>query len=55
MVVHTCRDHGILGSDTLTGDMTLTEVEVYGSGNQAAPSAFTLAESRDIFRAAVFL
>src|SRR5687767_8851425 len=40
VVVHTCRDHGILGSDTLTGDMTLTEVEVYGSGNQAAPSAF---------------
>ena len=35
VVVHTCREHGILGSDTLTGDMLLTEVEVYNQGDPA--------------------
>ncbi len=35
VVVHTCLTHGILGSDTLTGDMLLTEVEVYNQGNSA--------------------
>lgn len=39
VVVHTCRSHGILGSDTDTGDMTLTEVEVYNTGNSASPNS----------------
>jgi len=37
VVVHTCTTHGILGSDTLTGDMLLTEIEVYNQGNSANP------------------
>jgi hypothetical protein len=37
VVVHTCTTHGILGSDTPTGDMLLTEVEVYNQGNSASP------------------
>jgi hypothetical protein len=37
VAVHTCRDHGILGADEDTGDLTLSEVEVSGSGNPAKP------------------
>jgi hypothetical protein len=38
VLVHTCAQQGILGADEGTGDMLLTEVEVYGVGNQAAPN-----------------
>ena len=38
--VHTCRDHGILGADFDTGDMLLTEVEVYDQGNSTTPNSF---------------
>ena len=38
VVVHTCREQGILGADADSGDITLAEVEVYGVGNAANPN-----------------
>ena len=40
VVVHTCREQGILGADTDNGDITLAEVEVHGVGNAANPSSY---------------
>ncbi|APV50532.1 hypothetical protein BWI17_13025 [Betaproteobacteria bacterium GR16-43] len=55
--VHTCTKHGILGADTDTGNMTLTEVEVFNQGNSAAPSAFDhpiyIATDHDLYPTAV--